>query len=75
MKVTYRANGESDRDLRRGANQLIDAGICAAVAEPPKKEPAKKEPKKSDKPTKVEPMTTEDMPVVPTKRRRETLRP
>jgi hypothetical protein len=66
MKVTYRANNEVREISDAAANQLIDAGICAAVAEPPQ-EPAKKEPKKSDKPTKVEPMTTEDMPVVPTK--------
>jgi hypothetical protein len=71
MKVTYLANGDVREISDVAARQLIDAGICTAVAEPPKKEPVKKEPQPkqpADKPTKVEPMTTEDMPVVPTKR-------
>lgn len=64
MKVTYRANGDTAVLTEEAGRQLVAAGICDAVAEPPKKEPP---PKKGDKPTKVEPMTTEDMPTPPKK--------
>lgn len=71
MKARALANGEVVELDEGAAEQLIGAGIYEPVAEQPKpKAPEPPAPKQPDpkKSTKVEPLTTEDMPVVPTKK-------